>query len=71
MFDSGERTYDMKMNCLGDLSFGEFANQYLGFGTLGGNNVDIEPSIEPVTELNIDAVTRRKYSEDIDWTLTG
>ena len=63
----------MKMNCFGDLSFGEFASQYLGFGVLGGNNIDIDPGIEPVTEFNIDTITRRNYqaSEGLDWSLTG
>ena len=65
--------YDMKMNCFGDLSFEEFASQYLGFGVLGGNNIDIDPGIEPVTEFNIDTITRRNYqaSEGLDWSLTG
>ena len=66
-------TIVMKMNCFGDLSFGEFASQYLGFGVLGGNNIDIDPGIEPVTEFNIDTITRRNYqaSEGLDWSLTG
>ena len=73
LFDSGQRTYDMKMNCFGDLSFGEFASEYLGFGVLGGNNIDIDPGIEPLTQFNIDTITRRNYrtSEGLDWSLTG
>ena len=35
-FDTGARSYDLRINCFGDLSFEEFGKQRLGFGTLAG-----------------------------------
>ena len=34
-YDSGERSYDVEVNCFGDLTFKEFGTSNTGFGTLG------------------------------------
>ena len=34
-FDSGERSYDVEVNCFADLSFKEFGTSNTGFGNLG------------------------------------
>ena len=50
-YDSGQTTYDLRINCFGDLSFEEFASTRLGGGTLAGNlDRDLDPNIVPVTE---------------------
>ena len=50
-YDSGQTTYDLRINCFGDLSFEEFASTRLGGGTLAANlDRDIDPDIVPVTE---------------------
>ena len=50
-YDSGQTTYDLRINCFGDLSFKEFVSTRLGGGTLAGNlDRDLDPNIVPVTE---------------------
>ena len=75
LFDLGQRTYDQRINCFGDLSFEEFGTQYLGFGTLGGDSVDIDDSIVPQTERIIDNIRRhyvhRRQGGSLDWSLRG
>ena len=34
-YDSGERSYDIEINCFGDLTFKEFGTGNTGFGSLG------------------------------------
>ena len=46
-FDNGLATYDLKVNDFTDLTFEEFANRYLGQGQLGGDDVFIDPNIDP------------------------
>ena len=33
-FDSGQSSYDLRVNCFGDLELEEFARDYLGLGVL-------------------------------------
>ena len=35
-FDLGQRSYDVEINCFGDMSFREFGTSNTGFGVLGG-----------------------------------
>ena len=72
LFDRGLRSYDLRINCLGDLTFEEFGSRYTGFGVLGGDNTAID-GIEPVSE-RIFPETHRNYvqqASSLDWSLTG
>ena len=33
-FDNGESSYELRVNCFGDLELEEFAREYLGLGVL-------------------------------------
>ena len=67
----------MEINGFGDLTFKEFGTSYTGFGILGGDNVDIDESIEPVTEaIGIEPVgitirQPRQIQEELDWSSRG
>ena len=72
-FDLGQRSYDQRINCFGDLSFEEFATQYLGLGTLPGDSGVVDDSIVPETERIVQNV-HRSYVQpgvELDWSLTG
>ena len=76
-FDNGQTTYDLKMNCAGDLSFEEFVNQYLGQGSLAGDGpgVFIDPNIDPeIFTRRIVRSRRRDYQDfptELDWEKRG
>ena len=67
----------MEINGFGDLTFKEFGTNYTGFGILGGDNVDIDESIEPVTKaIGIEPVgitirQPRQIHEELDWSSRG
>ena len=69
----------MEINGFGDLTFKEFGTNYTGFGILGGDNVDIDESIEPVTEaigiepvgITIRQPRQIQEAASLDWSLRG
>ena len=72
-FDNGGGSYDLQVNCFGDLSFEEFVEEYLGQGQLAGDSEVIDPSIVPVTQ-RIVRPERRDYTSfptQIDWSQRG
>ena len=74
-FDNGLATYDLKVNDFTDLTFEEFANLYLGQGQLGGDDVFIDPNIDPEQfRRRIVRSGRRDYNSfpsHLDWTQRG
>ena len=76
-FDSGQATFDQKINCFSDLNFTEFANQYLGQGQLAGDGegVFIDPNIDPEQfRQRIVRTGRRDYHSfpsHLDWRQRG
>ena len=76
-FDKTPTTYDLKMNCAGDLSFEEFVSQYLGQGALAGDGPDafIDPNIDPeIFTQRIVRSRRRDYQSfptELDWEKRG
>ena len=76
-FDNGQTTYDLQVNCFGDLSFTEFAAQYLGQGSLGGDGPDvfIDPNIDPEIFTQKIVRTRRRdyhsFPRQLDWKRRG
>ena len=69
----------MEINGFGDLTFKEFGTSYTGFGILGGDNVDIDESIEPVTKaigiepvgITIRQPRQIQEAASLDWSLRG
>ena len=76
-FDNGQAAYDLQVNCFGDLSFTEFAAQYLGHGQLAGDGPDvvIDPNINPeIFTQKIVRSGRRDYTSfppRLDWSRRG
>ena len=74
-FDNGLATYDLKVNDFTDLTFEEFASQYLGQGQLGGDDVFIDPNIDPeqFTRRIVRSGRRDYYSvpSHLDWNQRG
>ena len=76
-FDNGQTTFDLKINCAGDLSFEEYAARYLGQGALAGDGpgVFIDPNIDPEQfRKRIVRSGRRDYRSfpaELDWEQRG
>lgn len=76
-FDNGQTTFDLQVNCFGDLTFTEFAAQYLGHGQLAGDGPDvvIDPNIDPeIFSQRIVRTGRRDYHSfpsQLDWHRRG
>ena len=76
-FDNGQKTYDLRFNCFGDLTFPEFATQYLGHGQLAGDGpgVFIDPNIDPELFSQRIVRTRRRdyhrFPPSLDWEERG
>ena len=76
-FDNGLATYDLKVNDFTDLTFEEFAEQYLGQGQLGGDGPGtfIDPNIDPEQfRRRIVRSGRRDYysfPSHLNWTQRG
>ena len=76
-FDNGQKTYDLQVNCFGDLTFPEFAAQFLGHGQLAGDGegVFIDPNIDPELFSQRIVRTRRRdyhsFPRSLDWEQRG
>ena len=68
-FDRGERSYDVEINCFGDLTFREFGTSFTGFGVLAGDNADVDDTIVPQTERIVPSRQPRQIKpESLDWS---
>lgn len=69
-FDNGRSSYELRVNCFGDLELEEFATEYLGLGVLRGDRaLGGEESLRRKSFAN-----RRDYSPlpySIDWAQRG
>ena len=76
-YDNGLATYDLKVNDFTDLTFEEFAEQYLGQGQLAGDGpgVFIDPNIDSEQfGRRIVRSGRRDYNSfpsHLNWTQRG
>ena len=76
-YDNGQTSYDLKINCAGDLTAEEFASRYLGQGYLKGDGpgVFIDPNIDPEQfRKRIVRSKRRDYQRfpaELDWEQRG
>ena len=70
-YDRGERSYDVEINCFGDLTFREFGTSFTGFGVLAGDNADVDDTIVPQTERIVLSRQPRqitKFPKSLDWS---
>ena len=76
-FDNGQTSYDLKVNCAGDLTVEEFAARYFGQGQLAGAGpgVFIDPNIDPEQFRKSITRTRRRdyhsFPAELDWEQRG
>ena len=74
LFKSGQRSYNQKINCFGDLTFSEYGSKYTGFGNLAGDSAVIDGT-ETETERIVTDIRRnaRKAQQagELDWFLKG